>query len=304
MRTVRVGAALVLGLAAAPLAAQPAVATEPGALVERMGQALQGLEYEGIAVYLHDGQMDTLQVSRRIGSHGPVERLITLNGDRRELVRERGQLRCLTPGGAVDAAAIDGWGLLDAAAARLAEARKHYAFSIAGRDRVAGFDAVVVDAIPQEPGRYAYRLWIDRDSGMLLASTLREPPASPVVEQLVFTQLRVNAVDTAAVAAPTLRSPAPQMPRSDGWLVPGLPAGFRLVATPDAPAAHRQWVYSDGLASISIYIEPPGAGLLGPARRGAVNAFGRAAEGAHIVVVGDVPAATVMRIAESVQPEH
>jgi sigma-E factor negative regulatory protein RseB len=284
--------------AAPPLRAQ---APQPAELLARMAESLQSLEYEGTFVYVHDGRVDAVRVSRTLGPEGPVDRLLTLSGDRREVVRERGELRCLTPGGTVSAATDLRRGLLASQPEQLRGLAEHYRFTIAGVDRVAGFDATVLDALPLDAQRYAHRLWLERASGMLLASMLRAPDGAPV-EQLAFTELRIrqSTLHGSGTAMADIAT-APAAPAPSRWAAPGLPPGFRLVARPPAPAGSEHLLYSDGLASVSIYIEPPGGGLLGPSRRGAVNAFGRALADAHVVVIGDLPAPTVAAIAVSLE---
>ncbi len=287
---------LLLGIAG-PLFAQPA--QEPAALLERMVQALQGLEYEGTFVYVHDGRVDSVHVTRTLGPNGPMERLVTLSGDRREVLREPGGLRCLTRGGTVVASAGAQAASLPGRLANLAQWREHYRLSIAGTDRVAGYEATVVDAAPLDSLRYGYRLWLDRATGMLLASMVREASGAPV-EQLAFTQLRLQqAPDGATTATPADASPV-QPTSPSRWRAVAMPAGFTLVSRVPAKGDSEHLLYSDGLASVSIYVEPNGRGLVGASRRGAVNAFGRAADGAHVVVIGDLPATTVAQIAESV----
>jgi sigma-E factor negative regulatory protein RseB len=288
--------ALAFATAAPWVSAQPA-AEPPAALLERMSRSLQALEYEGVFVYVHDGRVDAVQVSRSQGGNGPVDRLVTLSGDRREVVREGGEVRCLTPGGTVTAATGPRFALLAPHPAQVGRLGESYRFSIAGVDRVAGFEATVLDAVPVDADRYAYRLWLERGSGMLLASMLRGP-GGEAVEQIAFTSLRLRESGLVAQdAAPAAADPV----APSGWQVVELPVGFRLIARPIAPAGSEHLLYSDGLASLSVYIEPPGDGLVGAARRGAVNAFGRRLPDAHVVVVGDLPAATIARIAASVR---
>ena len=62
-------------------------------------------------------------------------------------------------------------------------------------------------------------------------------------------------------------------------------------------------VYSDGLASLSVFIErlsTTGKPLDGLDSMGAVHAYGAMVDEFQITVVGEVPAATVTRVAGSV----
>jgi sigma-E factor negative regulatory protein RseB len=285
--------ALAAALLAATLRSDAQEPADPLGLLERMSSALQVLEYEGTLAYVHEGRIDTMRVTRTFGAEGPIDRLVTLSGDRREVVSDPARLQCLTPAGTIEAP-IERRGVMPALIpGQSRQLARYYRLAVAGTDRVAGFDATVLDAAPLDARRYAYRLWLERASGMLLASMLREPGGT-LVEHLAFTELQLRRVD--AVATPA----AAAEPASSGdWSFPGLPEGFVLVRGVAGDSPHQHLLFSDGLASVSIYIDPPGSGLTGAARRGAVNAFGLAVDGAHLVVVGDLPATTIESVARS-----
>jgi negative regulator of sigma E activity len=57
------------------------------------------------------------------------------------------------------------------------------------------------------------------------------------------------------------------------------------------------------MATLSVYLGQGAATLRGATARGAVNAYGRDVDGGHVVVVGELPAETVRRIAEAVTTE-
>ena len=88
-----------------------------------------------------------------------------------------------------------------------------------------------------------------------------------------------------------------------------LPAGFELthfqhqrMRQDGAAAAHM--VYSDGLATVSVYVEQlsaAGDAFSGLSTMGAVNAYGLQLDGHQVTVVGEVPPVTVEMIARSVE---
>lgn len=288
-----------LFLAAPMVLAEPAPTAE--AEVERMARALGTLEYSGVFVLAHDGRLEAMQVTRSIDASGPRDRVVALTGDRRELERSGSALRCVTPDGvvAVDAEGLGAWP--PKIPSGLGSARSHYQFNIIGTERIAGYDATVVEALPQDDERYGYRFWIERNTGMLVGSMLVDG-ARRAVNQMMFTQLsmreQVAAVEQAVRAQELDAQPPVAAP--EGWVVGALPAGFTLVALSPLDARARHLVYSDGLASVSVYIEPGEPLLLGPARRGSINAYGAAVDGHRVVTVGELPAATIQRIAVSV----
>jgi sigma-E factor negative regulatory protein RseB len=73
--------------------------------------------------------------------------------------------------------------------------------------------------------------------------------------------------------------------------------------TGEANAESLHVVFSDGLASISVFIEP-GAGAgdqEATATLGPVNVFRREVDQHRVVVMGEVPAIAVRRLAEGVE---
>lgn len=285
----------------------PATASADGdadAWLVRMARALDALEYQGVFVYVHDGQVEAMQVSRTIGASGPRDHLAALTGDRRQVVRDGDVVQWLLPGGLVTlsnprpAPAL--WRI---DVRQLHAARAHYRYEVLGRGRVAGYEAAIVQASPVDALRYGYRLWIERETGMLLGSALLAPDGS-VVEQLMFTSLRLRTARAPAASAQELAR-EPSRPRLVAdWRVPGLPAGFELAAIPSAPGEARHFLYTDGLANVSVYVEPAAGapkGMSGASRRGAINAYAHRLNGFHVFVIGDLPAATVERVARSVE---
>ncbi len=92
------------------------------------------------------------------------------------------------------------------------------------------------------------------------------------------------------------------------WQV-SAPPGFKLTShnhsTSDAKSMLEHLVFTDGLASISVYVEPSSGGsesINGHARMGAINVFGLQYDGFTVTAVGEVPPETVKRMASSVRP--
>jgi len=277
-------------------------ADDPASLLQRAAAAFGNLQYQGTFVYLHDGRLDAMRVTRSVGPEGSVERLVALTGERRELVRDASGTRCTVGGGSMTLAEAGRVALPAPDLQRLADPESPYLIAVVGRDRVAGHDALVLDARPRDAARYGYRLWIEPQSGMLLGSTLVGPTGA-AVEQIMFVDLVLQPAAANAAPVPVAAQAAAAAEAADdaGWTVGDLPAGFRLVgrAADSAPGA-QHLLYSDGLASVSVYVEPLGNAPVGSHRRGALSVYGRTLDQHQVVVVGDVPPATVERIARSV----
>ena len=75
----------------------------------------------------------------------------------------------------------------------------------------------------------------------------------------------------------------------------------RMISGKPAPISHI--VYSDGLAAVSIFIEPlaPRAkSLNGLSKRGALNIYTKPVDEYQVTVLGEAPPMTVMQIGNSV----
>jgi sigma-E factor negative regulatory protein RseB len=71
----------------------------------------------------------------------------------------------------------------------------------------------------------------------------------------------------------------------------------------ESEAEVEHWVVSDGLASVSIYLEKAidkAEQFEGATQMGAISVFGAVIDGAQVTVIGDVPGETVEAIARSV----
>jgi len=284
-------------LAAALLCACSAQAAETAEdWIARLNGAMHGLEYRGVIVYVRGAQVQAIEVQREITARGSVDRLRTLTGEPREVISDAGSVRATLGVNQFKLGAIGGWGV-PPGEADLAGLAESYQLSVNGGARVADRAAVVIDAVPRDRLRFGYRLWIDAESGLLLGSALMSEYGQ-VLEQSMFTQLSVASRTASGERPASLPSAAPSA--DPAWRVTELPPGFRLRATRELDNGRSQLVYSDGLASVSIYVGDGQAGLDGGAQRATVRAFGVDQGGFHAVAVGELPQATLERIARSV----
>ena len=306
-----------------------AAAVAPAKLIERMAVALHTLNYEGIFVHAQGTNLNTLHIVHASNADGEFERLIALDGEAREVIRNNSLVTCIWPGTqSVVVSQIKPRDVLPRVDASLAT-NLRYEFSYEKPDRVAGKATHVVNVIPRDKYRYGYRFWIDKDNAMLLRSKLLDGPNNPV-EQVIFTQIEYpDTVDTGRfdvlkrgrgkevvswlepknkAAASNLE--ARHSEQADRVGFSSLPEGYGKVSETYSPAHAREAsmshvMLSDGMASVSVYIEYLPAtdhveATLGLSRMGAMNAFGVSTESALITAVGEVPEATVKAIAAAV----
>ncbi|NIP74422.1 MAG: hypothetical protein GWO16_16075 [Gammaproteobacteria bacterium] len=292
------------------------------AWLERMVEAVKTLNYEGTFVYSHGEQLEAMRIVHATDAAGEHERLVSLNGAAREIIRDDDLLTCILPDSrsvVVEKSRPRKYipeGLLD-----LGDSLgRYYQFMALGTDRVAGRAAQIIAIKPRDRYRYGYRLWLDRESGMLLQSDLLDETGRSV-EQMMFTELRIRDEIPPSLLEPGVsaegyrwyREERPPRRAGDGqWKVESLPPGFMMsmhtehgMPTSSMPVEHL--VFTDGLSSVSVYVEKPGADggdrppFRGVSHMGAVSAFGTMVAGHQVTVVGEVPEATVTMIGKSVR---
>ena len=324
-RHARAGLAAVLALGA-PVAGWTADASavrEPRSDAEWL-QAIQDAarhqSFSGTIVYQRGDEVHASRVVQSYDGTELRERVLTLDGQQREFIRTGDEVQCLYPQLhriVVEHGAARAFPSL--ADTQPADVLAHYEVRRQGSERVAGRNCNVLELAPRDKFRYGYRLCVEPASGLLFkAQTL--DTARAVLEQIAFTDVRVGepidparlkaSWSTAGWTTERQQSRTTQL-RQHGWSITA-PSGFRrlaevvrhLVGAGDsAPRPALQAVYSDGLATVSVFIEP-GAPLLekpeAPQQRGPVTAFSRQVGDTRVTVVGEVPPSTVRSIAESV----
>jgi sigma-E factor negative regulatory protein RseB len=294
--------ALLLVLAA------PLQAADVDAWLAKIGPALRDLDYQGTLVYLADGRIETMRVFHREDDGRERERLVAVTGPAREVVRDGERVMCIgTTTGAVsyDASRSGRW--TDAEALSRMARRRGYGASLGGSGRVAGHAAQIVDIPARDGWRYGYRLWLHAATGLPLRVDLLDA-GGDAIEQVAFTELQLVEPSDADLAPPPgarpvrLRPTASRIDATPRWQVPVPPPGYELRAS-RAVGDGVQMLYSDGLASVSVYVERADAGMRGATttRRGAVNARAYAVDGWRVLAIGKVPLATVDRFARTVR---
>lgn len=194
-----------------------------------------------------------------------------------------------------------------------------------GKDRVAGFDADVVQLVPHDGLRFGYRIWSERRTGLVVKLQTVDSE-SRVVEQSAFSELQLDAPVKAQALAQMMANTSGyrieklELERTtaldEGWTLSAPVAGFKPRSFFRRPTASSekskqdattvQWTFSDGLASVSLFIErydaarAPRDGVL---TIGATNAIRRRlpepASDWWLTAVGEVPQQTLNAFAQS-----
>ncbi len=304
----RVVSAAMIG--AVLLGAPPVNAEGPEYWLSRLAHASQAVSFHGEVSHRHGDRVQAMELARRVGPDGYAERILTLSGSPREVVRDGKTITCVLPAGRER---LDGRLPRNPFPTGWSDPEKlsaHYELLDLGEDRVAGRTCRVIGVRPRDEFRYGYRLWIDTDSGLLLRSDSMNEHGD-VIEQVSFTRVSIPAeLDPRRVATSlsgaTVRwkvagDDAAQI-EEPSWSVGALPPGFMTDGIRAREHQTMQQVFTDGLAKVSVFIAPVDdgrKGLAGTSRMGAVSAFGTVIEGHQVTVVGEVPPATVQLIGES-----
>ncbi len=294
-------------------------------LIKKMSAAMQGLDYSGSFVYAHDGELESMRIFHSNENGIERERLVSLNGEAREILRNAESVVCIWPGSKSVAVSesTPRTPFPEFEPQEIAQLEKLYAFKHNGMDRVAGRKVEVVDIMPLDSYRYGYRLWIDAETFLMLRSVMSDNNGS-IIEQVMFTEVEysknfpLSAFEASVsgqrqewmldIDKPLL---PPAEPKAD---IPGideltLPDGFELMSDKvlvlPEDSVVRRIMYTDGLASMSVYVAPMGDDvqneLQGLTGMGAVHAYGVMQDKWHVTVVGEVPRPTVMMTGDSLQ---
>lgn len=311
------------------LASAVAAADDARALLARMERALASRNYQGVFVHEHDGHSETLKIIHRAEGGGFTERIVSLDGSGREVLRRDGESRAYFPDQhAVLVESGQRGGLLFPGLASLGSAAGQlYAVSEESPTRISARATRVVVVEPRDDLRYGYRVWIDDGSAMPLKTQLRTADGR-VVEQLVFTELTLPAHISDAALQPAVvtrqyrwihheavNGDMAGRPADATWDAAELPPGFRLTgnSTQTVGADRRtvtHLVFSDGLASVSVFVEPqahpsaagqPVSIATTMTHLGSSSALSTEVDGHRVTAIGEVPPETVEAITRSLR---
>ncbi|MDJ0881380.1 MAG: MucB/RseB C-terminal domain-containing protein [Gammaproteobacteria bacterium] len=287
--------------------------------VQKMSSAMQELSYQGRFVYLHNGQLESMSILHVNDAQGKRERLISLNGEAREILRDNNNLTCVWPSSRQ--VVVDQSNQANASPIWIPEdverLGKFYDFKLSGNDRVADHPAVIVAIDPKDEFRYGMKVWIHEKNGLLLQSQLFDEQGR-ASEQIMFTEIAILHYDDqkAFKVLPEIDSGYAlirshsgegdsQHPADANWSIEKLPQGFWIESAfrkkmMNSPDFTQQMILTDGMASVSVFIEKKSQqGLSGESSMGAVNAYGTTYKDYSITAIGEVPAKTVRQIALS-----
>lgn len=311
------GSCLVLVLGALWALPGAAFAAKPVPAVDRMLAAAEQLSYAGNIVYVSGSQAVSLRLVHVVGRAGEQERLYSRDGRYWELRRAGSEIDLLVPPGSPTRGVICpiGGNFARVVPSRLKYLAAVYTIERVGTDRVSGRSADVWAVRPKDAHRYGLLLATDQSSGLLLRALLRSDDGM-TAEQMFFPAVAIggeaggdigDAIEKELAAAPGLVKQPISLPMPEGgWQAGWLPWGFAARSYLRGVRANTgkpfvQVVYSDGLTSISVFVEPltaaevPKTGLAG---QGGLNVYAGVVQSHLVTVAGAAPALTLRLIGE------
>jgi sigma-E factor negative regulatory protein RseB len=307
-------------------------ADDPREWLERMNKALATRNYDGTFLHISGGRVETMRIVHRVRSGRVTERLQSLDGSGREFVRANNELTCYLP----DQHTVlveprqDRGPFLGTLPHFDSTVSDFYRIEALPDTHILGRPARVIAVNPKDQFRFGYRLWLDEKTAMPLKTQLCDSRGE-VLEQILFARLDMPESIPDSDLAPTVHTDGMRWVRQGAsvdnasealaaYRASQLPPGFRLtvqgaqtLGDASAPASHL--VYSDGLATVSVFVEQSSAdsgtvavpdsqtpsAMQGLARVGSGYAFSTVVQGHQVTAVGEVPAQTVEFIAHSVK---
>jgi sigma-E factor negative regulatory protein RseB len=322
----------VLGALLAALPQASRGSDDPREWLQKMTQALSTRNYDGTFFHLSEGRVETMRIVHRVRAGHTTERLQSLDGSGREFIRNNDELTCYLP----DQHTVlvqprpDHGPFLGSLPQFGADVDESYRIESLPATHVLGRPARVIAVTPKDQFRFGYRLWLDEKTAMPLKTQLCDSRGQ-VLEQIFFARLDMPDNIADSDLAPAVRTDGMRWvrlgpsqdtasPALSAFRASELPPGFHLTVAgaqklggATGPASHL--VYSDGIATVSVFVEPPRAEAAGGdpavapaeppmhglARVGSGFAFSTVVQGHQVTAVGEVPAATVEIIAHSVK---
>lgn len=290
--------------------------------LHKLGPAMNMTSYRGVFVYARGDQVSSMKIAHRY-RHGEVEeRLVRQDGESGEIIRKGTRVFCILPerGHIQLNQVIPSGPFAEAFNRQLIPVSEWYAPVRLEDDRVAGHETVQIALNARDVNRYSYRLWLEKKTGLLVKSEVRST-TDKVLEKFQFTSLELthdlsdqefeiqSKTPVSGARSSFVTLPDSPLPAADGWKLGWTPDGFEPAATPQA-GKHQAVAFSDGLAGFSVFVESLGSIKMptGASRIGATTVYMRQLAKADrdflITVVGEVPPATAMKVADSVIIDH
>ncbi len=289
------------------------------AWLSHVAKATQQLTYDGTYIYQHDDSVEISHISHRRDNGSELTKLDALSGPPHAFVRVNDAVYCYIPDGnqvKVERHQYHKFfpAMLPASTAILTTL---YILKPLGHTYIADHDSFGISLIPRDDYRYGYALWADTASGLLL-KLVKLDSKQQAAGQFTFTQVDIGQAparqqfQSGFADKKQVTVPSREVQVQTRWRISKLPDGFYLAMETqrDLPGKSQDiihQVYTDGLATVSLFIEPldqlgsnPPRGL---SSQGMMSLYARPIGAYQVTALGEVPAATLMMMADNLNLE-
>lgn len=290
----------------------------------RMHEASRRRAYIGTFVVSAGGAMSSARIWHVCDGAQQMERVEALTGAPRSTFRRNDQVMTFLPESRVVVAEKrESLGLFpNLLQSNDSSIGQYYRARATGRERVAGFEADVVQLRPEDGWRFGYRIWIEKRTGLMVKlQTLNGE--GHVLEQAAFSELQLDVpVSMAKLTRMMGNTEGYQIEKPDmvkttaaaeGWVLKNAVPGFKPMncyKRSVGPAADvrqegtLQCIFSDGLASVSLFVDAFDArrhAQPGALAFGATHTLTRHVGDWWLTAVGEVPAQTLAAFAQGLE---
>jgi sigma-E factor negative regulatory protein RseB len=290
-------------------------------LLLRMHEASRVRSYVGtFVVSSNNGSMSSARIWHACDGDQQVERVETLTGAPRSVFRRNDEVVTFLPESrVVRTEKRESLGLFpNLLKSSESSIPDFYVARSMGSDRVAGFEAEVVQLAPKDSLRFGYRIWSEKKSGLVVKLQTVDGEGR-VLEQAAFSELQLDAPVRVDKLSQMMTAPdgwrvekseaAKTTAAAEGWQLRSAVAGFKAIncykrqasAPPDGT---MQWIFSDGLAAVSLFVEAYDRqrhvqeGLYAS---GATHTLTRRIQDWWLTAVGEVPQQTLKAFAQNLE---
>ena len=288
------------------------------AALQKTAIAARALNYQGLFVYQNGAQLRSVQITHMNDGTNEFTRNMVMEGEPREVYSHGKDIVILQPKN--DQVVMEkrhGQNLFPAIfPSNLDLIKTSYNARLGQNEIISGRSAQSINLDSKDDYRYNYKLWIDNENSLLLKMVLLNK--NVIVEQVEFNQINFNHNQESNGVQPKIDVTKSYVVddvtknnhvNGGNWSVTDLPPGYRKIdqielKVPGKSVIVNQLIYSDGLAAVSLFIEPVSKGVrpkTGHTIMGSTNICANVIDGHQIIVIGEVPASTVMQISKAVK---
>lgn len=293
--------------------------------LRRMHEASKNRAYIGTYVVSSGGQMQSAKIWHVCEGGQQTERVETLTGAPRSTFRHNEKMVTFMPEQKLvrqeKREALSSFPeIVQSADHRISD---FYKLKLEGSERIAGVEADIAVLQPKDATRFGYRVWTEQKRGLVVKLQTLDADGR-VLEQAAFSELLMDApvkmdkllqmmgkVEGYRVEQPALLKTTAS---AEGWRLPAPVAGFKPMSCYKRPASaaagvaaaedSMQWVFSDGLASVSLFVESydrqrhsKESGM----SMGATHTLTRQIGNYWLTAMGEVPMATLKQFASGLE---